>query len=490
MKRTLSTLLLAALLISAFAACGEKPAGNTGDSAVTTAAETAAETEADIFEGLSAKTYGGKDYVILVREGVESQFYAEEETGELLNDAVYRRNMQVEDRLGAKISIRSEPGGWDQQGSFLKLISSSVAADEGAYNLVDGYAAYIGNALANGNFVDLTTVPYIDLTKEWWASTIMETMSINGKVYLSPSDITTNLWSSIFCMMFNQTYADNYGIESPYTWVKDGTWTYNKMLDLTKYARSDVDGNGEFDQHDSYPLIFNNSLALNNFHEAFNIPTTKLDEEGFPVSNLADPRIEWLITEAKELIYDNENVYIASLPAFDWRSISHTDYLSMFSDNRAFLMTALLGFSSDLRDMKSDYGIIPYPKYDEKQERYQTYAMDTYSLLGIPADVKDIDFTGCITEALARVSNDTVIPTYMETMLKEKYARDEDTILMIDIIRDGLTLDFGVVFSSQLERAGWHTRDCLEFDYEYASYLKKMEKKYIAAFDAFLQKFR
>ncbi|MBO5275195.1 MAG: hypothetical protein J6I45_11325, partial [Clostridia bacterium] len=30
----------------------------------------------------------------------------------------------------------------------------------------------------------------------------------------------------------------------------------------------------------------------------------------------------------------------------------------------------------------------------------------------------------------------------------------------------------------------------VEFDYEYASYLKKMEKKYTAAFDAFLQKFR
>ena len=55
MKRAFSALLLAALLVSSFTSCGEKPAEGADDSAVTTAPESVAETEADIFEGLPPK---------------------------------------------------------------------------------------------------------------------------------------------------------------------------------------------------------------------------------------------------------------------------------------------------------------------------------------------------------------------------------------------------------------------------------------------------
>ncbi|MGN1127978.1 MAG: hypothetical protein ACI4T6_03380, partial [Candidatus Flemingiibacterium sp.] len=105
-KRLLSTILLCAVVLSQ-AACGDKPNDTSVTDGCTT---TAGESKADVFAGLADKTFDGKEFNFLIRETEIDDYYIEKETGDVLDDAVYRRNSEVEQRFDIKINPISIDG--------------------------------------------------------------------------------------------------------------------------------------------------------------------------------------------------------------------------------------------------------------------------------------------------------------------------------------------------------------------------------------------
>ena len=72
------------------------------------------------------------------------------------------------------------------------------------------------------------------------------------------------------------------------------------------------------------------------------------------------------------------------------------------------------------------------------------------TLYGIPLDARDPDMSSAVMEAMAYEGWKTVTPAVFETAMKLKYTHDEDSIRMLDIIRDSISFDFGRVFNSML----------------------------------------
>ena len=113
-KQALVSLLL--LTASLFAACadgGEEPATTTA--AADTAADTVTEAvteETRITLDMTGIDYGGDEFHIVNYDnitdnqwvGIPDDIFSEEETGDLLGDAVYRRNRTVEEALNIKIT--------------------------------------------------------------------------------------------------------------------------------------------------------------------------------------------------------------------------------------------------------------------------------------------------------------------------------------------------------------------------------------------------
>lgn len=74
---------------------------------------------------------------------------------------------------------------------------------------------------------------------------------------------------------------------------------------------------------------------------------------------------------------------------------------------------------------------------------------------------------------------------------QEKPSRNgrPSAITMIDILRDGIVLDPGAVYSLQLQRAGFLVRDCVYYEYEYASYYRQSQNKFEKVLERFLESF-
>ena len=105
MKKTLSV-LLALLLLASAAGCSETTASpeetaNTGSTAASPE-ETEAETEdPGLDDGLPEVNYDGYGFHIAFFSGEDVNI--EEETGEALNDAIFRRNQAMDERFGIQL---------------------------------------------------------------------------------------------------------------------------------------------------------------------------------------------------------------------------------------------------------------------------------------------------------------------------------------------------------------------------------------------------
>ena len=127
------------------------------------------------------------------------------------------------------------------------------------------------------------------------------------------------------------------------------------------------------------------------------------------------------------------------------------------------------------REIRFNYGVLPYPKYDESQENYKTTVLNNHSVVTIPIDSKDRECAAAICEALAYESWKSVTPAYFETALKVKYARDNDSSQMFDIIREGASFDFGYIYTASLDGINDVFRDTILSRGSWASKIASIE---------------
>ena len=92
--------------------------------------------------------------------------------------------------------------------------------------------------------------------------------------------------------------------------------------------------------------------------------------------------------------------------------------------------------SDELKNMDDKYGIIPIPKLDEYQDRYYTFLHDQFTAFGIVSTVKEdrLQKMGSVLEAMASESYKSEIPVYYDIALKHRYAKDEESGRMRDMI--------------------------------------------------------
>ena len=198
MKKLLCLFLTLLFILPTLFACADNSGTKTSATTVENPSSvTTTQEEQDIFEGLEVKDYGGKTFNMLVRDNYATEFVVDGETGEIINDAVYQRNRAVEDRFNVKIAAMVTPGNWDNKDKFMGILRSSVMAGDGAFDLVDGYSAYIGDMIPSALLMNLLDVPHLRLTEGWWSQNAVEALTINGKLFVVPGDISINLWANM-----------------------------------------------------------------------------------------------------------------------------------------------------------------------------------------------------------------------------------------------------------------------------------------------------
>lgn len=432
-KQLTSMILLAAILTSTtLASCGDS--GKPTESTTAQGSETTAEPKVELPD------YGQKEFTILYRNEWADEFIAEEETGDLVSDAIYKRNNKVEEDYNVQLKFTGVDGIWDKRDVFDKFMRSAIMANDNSFDVVAGYQANMVTPAMEGLFLNINDIPEIDISNEWWSEKCADSLMLNDCIYMITGDIALSMWNGLYCVFFNKTMAENYKIGDIYEIVKSGNWTVDKLYELSSLVSDDLNGDGKFDENDRYGLVTHSNQARN-YIVSFNTPILTENKDGEMEYTFYNERSQ----KAADKIYElfNKQSTFMSTKAPD-----------VFLNGQALFYNSGLSFATSNRDSEVDFGIIPVPKLDEDQEEYYTSTSNGVSMMCFPTMLVDTSMAGTLVEALCRESRSIVVPEFYDKTLKTKGARDNDSEAMIDLIRESLKFDFGWVHSTELGYVG------------------------------------
>ena len=448
-------MLLLSMVLScfAFAACGDskKQGGESGgDSDASQNKNEDGETSepaanVKISPDIPEADYNGHEFTVLVSVNGEisllNDFHAEEETGDVINDAIYRRNIFVEDTYNVKICDIEMPAsdGMDRPAAQ-KLIKNAVAAGDTTYDaaMLSGYATA---ALTQGGFLmDLNDMAPIDLNKPWWDQRANRDLMIKNRMFYTTGAISNVVNRATYAVLFNKQMIKDYGLQSPYELVNSGAWTYDKLIEMAVNVTQDLNGDGKFEFEDKIgALVWDDTMMgiVNSIGEKCAV----LNNNGEIELTLYNERTMKVFETYMDFVMsDNALTYQRQ----DWDS---TKSDAMFENNQSLFFLQIIELVVRLRAMEIDFGVVPYPKLDASQESYYNTVGSWHSgFICVPTGQADVSRTGAVLEAMAAESMYTLLPAYYDIALKGKYVRDEESEEMLDLIFSTKVFDLGWIY--------------------------------------------
>ncbi|MHC1695846.1 MAG: hypothetical protein AB9835_11395 [Eubacteriales bacterium] len=409
---------------------------------ISTQVETASETnslEHPWEEYLPKKDFEGYNFRIFYHDAEDhiSEVWSENETGEILNDSVYKRNSVIEDAYN--ITITPVPA---DESNSVSLLNASILSGSDDYDFALVHMVEAANMSLTGVFLNWLDMPYVDLEKPWWSPGVKESLSMYDVLFLAAGDFSYADLGFTMALAFNKEIVNEYGLKNPYELVKKGEWTIDEFNQMVRSVSSDLNGDGLYDDNDLYGLSMVGGASKTVLFFGAGQFLTQKNKDGLPELCLNTDKTQYLMDFFYDLFFnDNQTLFYVDNDPME------KNWTSIFEAGRILFVPMQVNGMERLRNMANDFGMLPFPKYDSVQEKYYSMVNGHAPMLVLPNTISDPDRTGLIIEALAAESSVTVKPTYAEIVTKVKYSRDNDTSLMIDYILDSRTYDFGYVYT-------------------------------------------
>lgn len=449
-KKLLSLMVISAILATTLFSCGDSGDSQTEDSTEPIVSEaqnsdTTYEKESTAADaGIPKQDFEGDTLLFFTRDNSEGRFeersiYAEELTGEPINDAVFERNGIIEDKYNVKIAVQGADTGTIQSTAQNSILSQSDEYDCIMTNL------YGASSMAGaGLFYDLHTLPNLNFEQPWWDASLNHDLSFGKKLYTAIGDCNLLAHDGTVAMFFNKQLIEEYQLENPYQLVLDGKWTIDKYTEMTVNLSRDLDNDGLLGEYDFWGSICTQDAVWALFNSCGERYAEK-DENDYPVfftyNDKAASVLEKIMAcssvgktlNVQYSEYNNGKPFSSALPHFD-----------IFGTGRALILSEIIDAAIQLRDYELEFGIIPFPKYDEAQKDYISAVNSHVTCpISIPVTVQNVNAITAVLEDMACMSRNTVRSAYYDVTLTMKLARDQESREMLDIIFGNRISDIG-----------------------------------------------
>jgi hypothetical protein len=296
-----------------------------------------------------------------------------------------------------------------------------------------------GGTLATRNAItDLSALEHLNFDMPWWSDSLIEMSTINNKLFFVSGDAANSLIYNLYFLIYNHNLGTSLGLSDPRPLVKEGTWTIDKMIEMTTNIYVDA-GEAGPTVEDTFGYVNYGQVHMDCFIAASGIRMSAPNAEG--VIQLTDDfmgeKTHALITKLNAWIWDTGDCWYNSSGGY-----------KVITDNRALFGAVAGSTIIGLRDKDMSYGIVPYPKMYAEQEQYLTNLGFAYTNFCIPTSVKDADMSAAVLEAMGSESHRSSAPALFENCMKSRWASDNLDGEMYDIIKGNLYIDSTRIFSS------------------------------------------
>ena len=440
MKKWLSLALCLLMLLPMVVACKKEEQPEALSSDVTTPAVD----DGNLLNTLPAGNYLGKEFIISAQGEHEYEFKAEELTGDLANDALYKWIQVINNRYSVQVKHRVPDGDYFEA-QALETTSGTVTTSLYAHN-----AYRLGIPVIAKLYKDWNSMGnMIDLTASRWDVALNEASTYNGKLFGLNGNLSVSKMLYAMATFYNVELLDDIGYtpEDLYEMVDDGEWTFDQFEQVVKDLYVDG-GNKGRDIYDTYGYMSRSGNSLDVWLAQLNMPITARDGNNKITPALLSERNSNIVQTLCNFYYNHTGV------AYIYGSIGgNSTEADTFRTGTVAMVTSRFSRATMYAEMGVEsFGVIPGPKWDENDE-YRTSLHDRYAIYGVSKSVldADVDFIAHITDALCAESTQTVYPQFYDVLLKQRYSKDPDTARMVDLIMKNVYIDTAFQFADHLE---------------------------------------
>ena len=364
----------------------------------------------------------------------DTRMFAAEMDGEILNDALYSREQKVEELYNASLEERqtTNNGGAD--------LTKAVKSGDHICDAAMVFDASVNDVLTQGSLLSWNELD-LDLSTPWWDSAATEQYNFYGIQAAVSGAFSLYNYSTRHCYVFNSGILENAAPGTDlFSEVREGSWTLDRMYALGALGVMDLNGDGEMKPNDDqWGIVSSVTRHYSALLAGAGVKYIDRDEDG--ILQFAVPGNEYAMNVISKLVQINEGNDIYTSGTND---IGGGAESPIFYNGRAMFVAAYVGEAARMRDIEFDIGIVPPPKFDEKQERYYSLVEGgAQSVLPKTLAGDDLHKAAVLLDAFAYYSFEESVPAYIELVLMTKVARNEDSSDMIRVCFDSSIYDLG-----------------------------------------------
>ena len=423
----------------------EDPSGTVGENETgefgTTAPGENKNSADEALDRLSGINYGGGEFTVLYMNdypGYAEELNANPSEVSKLSDAVYERNVTLEERCKLQLALLPVPSF-----GITETVKLEVTSATGDFQLITAPLSYTTFMALDGWLQDFSALD-IDYQKNWWDQGTLD-FSLGGHTYFMNGSYGIADKELTYVMMYNRDLQRDCGVPDLYAMVQDGEWTLDALRTFSNNMSRD-NGDGRWDEYDTYGFATDYN-CLNSFY--FGAGCKFIDSS----RNVTVPELQFALETGLELADVLVNMVHGSSTYLAEQG-EEANSLQMFMDGRALFYCENLSYLRTLGQYTNgDYGILPIPKYSKDQEQYTTWTHHMGSTLSIPLSATDkvgSQQLAGVLETYTVLSYKLVAPVYIRELTTHNGEFNKNDASMLSMIFKNRVYDLAIYHSELL----------------------------------------
>ncbi|MCL2488633.1 MAG: extracellular solute-binding protein [Oscillospiraceae bacterium] len=361
--------------------------------------------------------FGGQEFLVV---DFNSGRWQRQESSNPYNDAWQRVLDNVEQKFNCTINFHGvSPGG------ALEEAQPEVMAGERYCDILCATQWHFGQLLGADLMLDLNQLN-TNWEAIWWNQNIRRIATLRGNTFAANGSFIFDA-AQTWLINFNRDMWDELDLPDPYEIVENGEWTIDLLLQYSKKALLDRDGNGNVDTIDDRWGItaadgdFARSLYMAAGNHYF------IERDGRLEMDCQGSKTFDFVAKMRKLVKEDKSM------ADDYVKFENEAARAQWFINNGSLFYAYMPGSSALRDMEADWGVLPMPKADKEQESYMSGVDHNATVFGVTktlaGDQAQMEKVGILLDALGYYALELeriYWPDYVETYWRDE--RDGDIV--------------------------------------------------------------
>ena len=369
----------------------------------------------------------GYHYYYLISDQANEIWY-EEDSAEVQQHAVFTRNILTEDLIN--ITIEPTWGGDAYEMYDRAKIIAQAGIDEFDLCETSHFRGFLSGMI--GYYQNLYDIDTFDINAYWWNQEYVDCYTHDfDKLPTITGDCLIFDDLAPLCTYYNTAVVENYNLPDLSVLVENGEWTIAKEVELASAVTNDTDGDSQMTANDTWGILGTGMTC--SFFAGCGIRLAEKDENDVPYLAAENETV----INAVEYIYNN--IVRSGLVCCE----DQDTLLDNLKDDRGLFMSDSLSLMFGLRDMESDFSLLPLPKYNLDQKRYSSVTSGAVTtIIAVPITVRDTGRVGNILNVYGGFSTDTIDQTLNEVILGAKLVRNKRTVEMLRYVIESKYYDW------------------------------------------------